>query len=227
MRKMTYQQAATCGKDLKVMVTPEQSEKMQKAWFAARKTWVDASIEVSDTDKPYLFLNTYNGLIYGTEKVKFLESPAIEIELIDDIEKEQLDFASQQEIHLWVAQGNKAKLKINGEIVGFKDGVMWNFTKNQRGGFYFNIPKNWKKHIPPKLIRVNGIECVAPLESLEDLDYIFVASTKDIEGYDKYDLGLITKFHAQKMIDLKICYANEEDAITRAKAMREYEVIEC
>lgn len=35
MRKMTYTEAATCGENLKVRVTPEQYTKLKLAWINA------------------------------------------------------------------------------------------------------------------------------------------------------------------------------------------------
>ena len=54
------------------------------------------------------------------------------------------DFASQQEVTLWVAQGNKTQF-ITGDVVGFKGGVLWNFSKNQKSDYCFCAPSQWKK----------------------------------------------------------------------------------
>lgn len=62
MRKMTYTQAATCGENLKVKVTPEQSEKMQRAG----KTWQDGSLQHDFASQQAVWA----WLGQGTNKVK-------------------------------------------------------------------------------------------------------------------------------------------------------------
>lgn len=83
------------------------------------------------------------------------------------------DFASQQEVALWIAHGNKVRF-ITSEVVGFKDGVLWNFSKNQKSDYSFCAPSQWQKHTPPRLIRVNGVEVPAPLESLDGFETVYI-----------------------------------------------------
>jgi hypothetical protein len=80
MRQMTCAQAATCGENLKVRVTPEQSEKVQRAWFAAGK---QASHYINQ--ERFLILG---GVLYSTNYLATFQSrKEEEIELIDDIEQ--------------------------------------------------------------------------------------------------------------------------------------------
>jgi len=109
MRKLTHEQ--------KVRVTPEQSEKMQRAWFAAGKTWQDGSTAICDTNEKYLYLD--KALTTGETERYFINQENNEIELIDE---PQADFASQQEVWAWLGQGNKVKNLEYGFIAGFKSG---------------------------------------------------------------------------------------------------------
>ena len=139
MRKMTYKQAATCGENLKVRVTPEQSEKMQLAWFAAGKTWSHGSREVLWASNLFLFLR--KKMATDSNSMRFPNSCDEEIKLIDE---PQPDFASEQAISLWVAQGNQVKNIAADSIVGFKGGSMWNFTVNTARSYVFANFENWK-----------------------------------------------------------------------------------
>jgi hypothetical protein len=232
MRQLTYTQAATCGENLKSWVTPEQSEKMQLAWFAAGKSWTDDSSEVSDTKNPYLILYADDGLDCCSQKPQFYESAKDmflsydheEIELIDDLP--QPDFASQQEVWAWIDKGNKVKHLVQGITAGFKNGKLWYFNLNLPADYSFKDFKNWQKHTPPRLINVNGIEVPAPLDSLEGSGNVFVV---DVTTQNKFQC--LTKHHAYHQIqdgefELNICYATKEDAITRAEAMLKFEVVD-
>jgi len=84
MRKLTYTQAATCGENLKVRVTPEQSVKMQKAWFAAGKSWSNGDKQISGNLLEFLYLRK-DGLRHANCACEesFCIDDAEEIELID------------------------------------------------------------------------------------------------------------------------------------------------
>ncbi len=228
MRKLTYTQAATCGENLKARVTAEQSEKMQLAWFAAGKTWQggDKSVTAYD-DMRFMFLTDVLVHCSSYDRDCFvIDCNDEEIELIDDLP--QPDFASQQEVWAWLVSGNRVKNN-DGNIVGFKDGKLFCFISNANCIFRFENSGYWQKHTSPRLIRVNGIEVPAPLESLE--------------GVNSYWTPVIHKvFNCEKAVELKklsgwyksdydllaagLCYANKEDAIKRAEAMIKFEVVE-
>ena len=218
---MTYTKAATCGENFKARVTPEQNEKMQRAWFAAGKTWIGGCVKVEALDRTFLFLR--KDLSITTCEAYFTDSFDEEIELIDDLP--QHDFASQQEVTLWVAQGNKAKHMENESVVGFKDGVLWDFAENRKCHWQFLDFDLWQKHTPPRLIRVNGVEVPAPLESLDGLDVVFVPDFFK-GGFKKFEIKDMSDVLLKTVIDLKIGYATKEDAIARAEAMQIFEVVE-
>lgn len=233
MRKMTYTQAATCGENLKVRVTPEQSEKMQKAWFAAGKAWDDDSIEVCETEEVFLYLYDDGYLTAGSSISEFEKHINTEIKLIDDLPQydfasdlPQPTFATQQEILTYLCQNDNKVIHECDMVVGFKNGKLWDFTDNQpfkNESDFINFPNEWKKHTPPRLIRVNGIEVPAPLESLDGLDVVYVANIMEIKKYFKYDVddGIL-----DYLLSIGLCYATKEDAIKRAEAMRLFEVME-
>lgn len=295
MRKMTPTQAATCGENLKVKVTPEQSEKMQKAWFAAGKAWKGGDRKTAWLHSKYIFLYSDGTLTGWGEDDWFNNHENEEIELIDDIaeytidelinmrdvyffvnetqskdfkrkwngknnllegwdyyivitengyltwESESLkhniterlvkikptwpqqDFSSQQEIWLWLSSGNGNMVKCENNIVGFRDNKLFSFSHNSYCDFYFKDYQNWQKHIPPKLIRVNGIEVPAPLEKWDGTSDIYIACLSLIQKYIKVnDMEINIAFENFK----DLCYATKEDAIARAEAMMKYEVIE-
>lgn len=65
--------------------------------------------------------------------------------------KEQ-EFKTQQECWAAVVSGKKLQY-MNDFIVGFKDGVMWNFSGDVRGYFPFDSPEKWSTYIEPKPTR--------------------------------------------------------------------------
>jgi hypothetical protein len=224
MRKMTYTEAATCVENIRVRVTPEQSEKMQKAWFAAGRTWADDTTEIIAVENPYLILHLDYGLHWCYAEKLFLSYDYEEIELIDDLL--QYDFASQQEVCLWVAQGNKIKNIKTNSIIGFKDGKMHNFTGNCDANTLLLNFENWQKHTQPKLIRVNGVVVPAPLESLESGKRFWLIDLNDKEL--AIELSILDTTNTDRKLWLKrgLCYATKEDAIKRAEAMQIFEVVE-
>jgi hypothetical protein len=225
MRQLTYTQAATCGKNLKARVTPEQSEKMQREWFAAGKTWAYGGAEPVYSNDPFMYLYSDNELCVGDYKNEFTDSKAEEIELID---LPQHDFASQQEVWAWLGQGkNQVKGVKSGDIHGFHGRYgMFNFTKDDLSDLLFDDYKNWKKHTPPRLIRVNGVEVPAPLEKLEGESIVFIPSFICKDKFEVIDLSLVSDEFGEKLIADKVCYATAEDAIKRAEAMIKFEVVE-
>jgi hypothetical protein len=228
MRKLTYSKAATCGENLKARVTLEQSEKMQLAWFAAGKTWNYGSKEISCTDKPFLFLNDV--LTMSSDSFWFENNINNEIELIDD---PQHDFASQQEIYLWLGQGNKIKNIETNSIIGFKDEKMHNFTGNCDANTLLLNFENWQKHTPPRLIRVNGVVVPAPLESLEGLDVVYIVDTSNFDtdddkckGVTEILLDYADDYQVNKALKAGLLYGKYDDTAKRAEAMRLFEVVE-
>lgn len=215
MRKLTFTEAATCNLNLKARVTPEKSEKMQRAWFAAGKTWLSGAKDVCSKSIGYLFLDDKLSLGHGDfNSVK--DCNYEEIELIDDLP--QHDFSNQQDVWLWLAQGNQIKEIATGDIVRFKDNVLWRNSDMSKYNFADFL--DWKKHTPPRLIRVNGVEVPAPLESLDGFEYVWVAMPTHQNKYSYVK----TSFLAECCRDFS--YGNKEDAIKRAEAMEKFEVVE-
>jgi len=223
MRQMTCTQAATCGENLKVRVTPEQNEKMQVAWVAAGKM---KSIILKTIDCKFLFLYSDNDILFERSSEGYFEKQNHEeIELIDDLP--QTDFASQQEVWLWLGNDNKIIHSEAHEIVGFKNGVLWNFTDNIKSNHLISRCKEWQKHTPPRLIRANGVEVPAPLESLDGLDVVYIADVTDKNKFFKLDTDCEpNKGVINYWLKLGLLYAAKEDAIARAEAMLKFEVVE-
>ncbi len=142
------------------------------------------------------------------------------IELIDDLPH---DFASQQEVWAWLGKGkNQVKGVKSGDIHGFHGRYgIFNFTNDDLSDLLFDDYKNWQKHTPPRLIRVNGVEVPAPLESLDGLTSVFMAYT----CCPNEPLRLNAKDNVLNG-KLDLCYATKEDAIKRAEAMVKFEVVE-
>jgi len=228
MKQMTYTQAATCGENLKVRVTPEQSEKMQLAWLAAGKTWSNGDNLISKNFLEFLYLRE-DGLRHancGCEE-NFISDNAEEIELIDDIE--QPCFASQQEVWAWLGQGkNQVKSKKTGDIYGFNGKYgLFDFTDDDLSDITFEDYKNWQKHISPRLIRVNGVEVPAPLESLDGLSVVYVAEAAERDKFIEADADCrLSKNILDYWLKIGLVYATKEDAIKRAEAMIKFEVVE-
>jgi hypothetical protein len=221
MRKLTYKQAATCREKLKVQVTPEQSEKMQLAWFAAGKRWRDGGDKVAHTTFKFLWLS--NDLMMTNCAEYFILHKNEEIELIDDLS--QHDFASQQEVWMWLAQGNQIKEIATGDVAVFKNGVLYrnDFASNSN---FFDFME-WEKHTPPKLIRVNGIEVPAPLESLDGVDcWVYIPDLAVQEKCTRLSVALCYQKIHDGEFSIDTCYATKEGAIKRAEAMVKFEVVE-
>ena len=217
MRKLTYTQAATCGKNLKVRVTPEQSEKMQQAWFAAGKAWAYGGTEVVFyLNDPFMYLYSDNTLCVGDYENEFSDSKAEEIELIDDLP--QSDFASQQEIWRYLSENECNMIQ---DIAGIK---VWSFKFGSIHNINFSDFKNWKKYTKPRLIRVNGIEVPAPLESLDGVEQPWIVDVNDKEKAIVFSL-LDDAEDRNLWLNLGLCYATKEDAIKRAEAMLKFEVV--
>ena len=143
MRKLTYKQAATCGEKLKARVTPEQSEKMQRAWFAAEKKWRDGGDKVTRVTAKLLFLS--NDLTMTNFAEYFILHKNEEIELIDGLHPAY--FASQLEVIAWFVVGEKAIHTENRVIVGFKDKVLWDFTLDRKCTLNFFDFERWERYL--------------------------------------------------------------------------------
>lgn len=226
MRKLTYTQAATCGENLKVRVTPEQSEKMQLAWFAAGKNIIGCiGKTVTLKDSAFLRMSEKGIDMIGESTFIDYSNEYKEVELIDDLP--QHDFASQQEVWAWLGQGkNQVKRGNSSNVVGFKKGILWDLLLDRMCHWQFLDFEEWQKHTPPRLIRVNGIEVPAPLESLDGVDTVFVPSFLCKDKVEEFNLELVSDEFGEKLIAGKVCYATKEGAIARTEAMRLFEVVE-
>jgi hypothetical protein len=145
-------------------------------------------------------------------------------QLIEDEASEHTDFASQQDVSLWVAQGNQVKHLKNNCIYGFKNGCFCNLTKNIASEYNLLCPEAWQKHTPPppRLIRVNGVVVHAPLDSFECVDAVYVADPRKILGWECYAPQALVS----NGVSLDMCYATKTDAIARAEAMRLFDMVE-
>jgi hypothetical protein len=93
--------------------------------------------------------------------------------------------------------------------------------------------QKFKKHTQPSLIRVNGIEVPAPLESLDGLDIAYLVDTSmfDSDG-DKYAgvleilINASDSNYVNKMLKAGLLYEKYDSAVKRYKAMVKFEVVE-
>lgn len=225
MRKLTYTQAATCGENLKVRVTPEQSEKMQLAWFAAGKNIIGCiGKTVTLKDSAFLRMSEKGIDMIGESTFIDYSNEYKEVELIDDLP--QHDFASQQEVWMWLGQGKNQVKRTTGDIIGFKSGVLWDVLLDRQCHWQFLDFEMWQKHTPPRLIRVNGVEVPAPLDSLESGKRFWLIDLNDKEL--AIELSKLDTANEDRSLWLKrgLCCATKEDAIARGGAMLKFEVVE-
>ena len=138
------------------------------------------------------------------------------------------DFANQQEITLWVAQGNQIKHNKTHKVFGFKNGDVHNFTDKTNDACceLFDLYQEWQKHTQPRLIRVNGIEVPAPLESLDGLEFVWFVVASDPKKVFKAETISHNPLELKRLLNLGLCYPTKEAAIARAEAMLKYEVVE-
>ena len=220
MRKLTYKQAATCGEKLKARVTHEQSEKMQKAWFSAGKRWCGGGDKVAHVTVKFLWLG--NDLIMGNSEEYFILHKNEEIELIDGLHPAY--FASQLEVIAWFVVGEKAIHTENRVIVGFKDGVLWDFSLDRKCILNFFDFERWERYTQPRLIRINGIEVPAPLKSLDGLEWVYAVDFDCKNWWAMMPTKPPTNT-GKRLLKLGLLYENEQDAIKRAEAMLKYCVV--
>lgn len=141
---------------------------------------------------------------------------------------ENLKVRVQQDVWVWLGQAkNQVKRINNGDIVYFKNGVLWDLQLDRQCHWQFLDFEEWQKHTPPRLIRVNGVEVPAPLESLDGLKSFWLIDLTEPTGL-VIELS-ITDAPEQDIkfwLTRGLCYATEEDAIKRAEAMLIFEVVE-
>ena len=138
----------------------------------------------------------------------------------------QPDFASQQEVWMWLGQGKNQVKRTTGDIIGFKSGVLWDVLLDRQCHWQFLDFEMWQKHTPPRLIRVNGVEVPAPLDSLESGKRFWLIDLNDKEL--AIELSKLDTANEDRSLWLKrgLCCATKEDAIARGGAMLKFEVVE-
>lgn len=141
---------------------------------------------------------------------------------------QQPDFASQQEVWTWLSQGkNQVKHKASGCVYGFNGKYgLFNFTDDDLSTDTFDDYQSWKKHTPPHLISVNGVEVPAPLDSLDGIDSFWLVILTSKNKTDKISVLHQSKDNIKRWLYLGLCYTTKEYAIKRAEAMLKFEVVD-
>jgi len=127
-------------------------------------------------------------------------------------------------VWLWLGQGNQI-ISTDSQsyvIVKFSEtgGLIW--SSGNKCTSKFEDYQNWKKHTPPRLIRVGNVVVPAPLDSLDGVDVVYIAVPTSKCKYIEVGIEFINQY--SDILDL--CYTKKEDAIARAESMRKYKVVE-
>lgn len=131
----------------KIRVTPELSRTIQKIGFEEGVKWADGTKEISYEENPSLF---YEDAFY-TDRGSDNYFSSVKIQEICFIEtKEKSFFSSQQEIWKYLSEEEGRKVihtRDAMQIVGFKEGNLYNFAENRQSYIDFVPHYLWKPYI--------------------------------------------------------------------------------
>jgi len=136
------------------------------------------------------------------------------------------DFKTQADIERYLLKKESNKvINSTGAIVFYqnKTKVVTNKLGLKSNEFeifsgYFN-PVFWSKYTQPQLIIVNGVECPAPISSLNGMMGIYIPVVGSELKFQKININSHNEDYVFDFIANGLAYANKEDAIARAKAM--------
>lgn len=131
----------------KIRVTPELSRTIQEIGFEEGSSWSSGDKEILYEENPFLF---YEGAFY-TDRGRDNYFSSIEIQEICFIEtKEKSFFSSQKEIWKYLVEEEGRKVFHIGkenQLVGFKEGELWNFKEDRKSHIDFVYSSKWKLYV--------------------------------------------------------------------------------
>lgn len=209
-------------------LTLEQALKTPNIAFDVTPKQVNEINRITNRDLPYICvairLDSDCDINYVTYKNEGVYPEIYLPILIEIIEEDFNIFNSQQEVWKWLAEGNKCNWAYDSKntcIIGFKEGVIFDFSKNEIAS-YLEVAeyKKWTKYKEPEYIIVNGFQVPKPLTSLTDLEIIY---TPGLVQSDYYDTWRCIAGFAITALDRNIAHSTKEAAITHAKALLGYQ----
>lgn len=214
MKKLTLEQALKTP-DIAFNVTPEQINEINRLTKRGlpKECVAVRVIDVANYDFITSYSNCYNESYLPI--------------LVEIIEEDSLAFNSQQEVWLWLAEGNKClwKTDIFVLIIGFKNGTLYDFTKNQQADYLeVNDYTQWTKYKEPEYITVNGFQVPKPIKELpKDLskNWVYAPSFTAIDLAETYDNSYSS--YLNTLLKREVLHLSKEAAITHAKAMLGYQ----
>lgn len=131
----------------KIRVTPELSRTIQEIGFEEGISWSSRDKEILYEENPFLF---YEDAFY-TDRGSDNYFSSVKIQEICFIEtKEKSFFSTQQEIwkYLVEEEGRKVfRIEKENQLVGFKEGELWNFKEDRKSHVDFIYSSNWKPYV--------------------------------------------------------------------------------
>ena len=153
--------------NVKFRVTSEQNKTFQELFFSQGGSWINKQkvVILEECDK-FLYIDVNGKLTRGEIEKVFICEPNEEVEIIDS-----KHFKNQQEIFEYLLEKLDNKIIHTGNvagIVGFNNGLLWDFVDDEVVNYTFARPINWKPFIPEKwyvidnkftMCKVSNSEC--------------------------------------------------------------------
>jgi hypothetical protein len=162
MKKLTLEQALKTP-NIAFEVKPHQAERVITAFNLNRADIPD--IRYARTNSKGLYEGWYTN---SAPKDEWFNQAYTSI-MVEIIEEESDAFNSQQEVWQWLSsnEGNKC-LWDNKVIIGFKDSILWNFSRNIISNLNTSNSSEFTKYKEPEYITVNGFQVPKPIKELNE-----------------------------------------------------------
>ena len=149
--------------EIKMMVTPDLSERVQKIVFSGSGSWIDGYKEISDLKSRYLYINKKGRLSLGNDENYFINHRYEEISAYDFI-------ASQGE-QKWLPKFSE-KVEFSNDKKEWEQGIFNCYIPTVRYSYFDNYLSAWKYCRPikqTKTIIIDGKNIEISKESFESL----------------------------------------------------------